>query len=159
MLRLEGDNNMAVQTVKGNYPHIEWVDLNNDGVLVEVAIVKKDAMGNIYYIRTDQLDNIDKSRLVKILQNRNAEMYELWDLMSNIMLGNGINALDYFHQVVTVLTPQGVKMKPKLGSIGTGGRAEIVLESLDTPAPTPGVKRGGKKAKAAAETDNTDEAE
>ena len=88
---------------RSRYPHIEWVDLTNDGTLVEVAVMRRDGLGNMYFVRLDALDEIDKRRLFKIVTNRNAELYELWDLMSNVTLGNGVNALEYFHQLVKSL--------------------------------------------------------
>lgn len=103
---------------QSKYPHIEWVDLSNDGTLTEVAAMRRDELGNLYFVRLDMLDEIDKKRLFKIVTNRNAELYELWDLMSNVTLGNGINALTYFHQLVKVRTPNGKIMTPTSGVIG-----------------------------------------
>jgi hypothetical protein len=103
---------------KSKYPHIEWADLNNEGTLTEVAVMRRDAIGNMYFVRLDVLDEIDKKRLFKIVTNRNAELYELWDLMSNVTLGNGVNALTYFHQLVKVRTPGGKVMTPTSGVMG-----------------------------------------
>lgn len=151
----------TVTTVKGSLPHIEWVDLNNDGTLVEVAVFKRDDFGNLYFIRVDNLDNVDKSRLVKVVQNRNANMYELWDLMSNLTLGNGINALDYFHQLVQVLTPAGKIMKPKLGQVGIRLVDETISSAptIDDLAPKATKKKSTYKKKAAAsdESETTEE--
>jgi hypothetical protein len=38
--------------------------------------------------------------------------------MSQVTLGNGANALDYFHQYVKVLTPGGAVINPTVGRIG-----------------------------------------
>lgn len=105
---------------EGNLPHIWWIDLKNDGVYVECAVMKKDHFGNVSYFALNTIDDIDKRRLKKIVTNRNANHFELWDLMSNITLNNGVNALEYFHQLVTVLTPSGRKMKPQKGAVGIG---------------------------------------
>ena len=108
---------MAVEVVQGKYPHIGWCDLEGKGTLTEIAIVKNGPTG-LFFIRLNRLDAIDKQRLFKIISNRNSKMYELWDLMSNITIGNGANALDYFHQHVKCLTPQGQIISPSLGRIG-----------------------------------------
>jgi len=109
-----------VRTGKGSLPHIEWIDLRGDGIMVECAVLKKDRLGNIYYIPVTSLDGIDKQRLARIITNRNANNFELWDLMSQITLNNGINALEYFHQLVKVISQDGVIMNPRAGVIGAG---------------------------------------
>lgn len=107
-----------VKTQKGKFPHVEWIDLYNEGVAYECAVMKRDGNGNISFIRIDQLDSIDRNRLARILRNRNATNYELWDLMSNVTLGNGVNALEYFHQMVRVITPSGKIIDPRSGKMG-----------------------------------------
>jgi len=111
---------MAIQQHAGNLPHIKWLELKGDGVLTECAVLKTDGFGNIHYIEVPILDSIDKQRLARILTNRNAPTFELWDLMSQITLNNGINALEYFHQLVKVISPDGVVMNPRQGVVGTG---------------------------------------
>ena len=93
--------------MQSKYPHVEWLDLHGTGVATECAILKKDASGNIYFFPLNALDMIDKKRIYDIVTNRNARMYELWDLMSQITMRNGVNALSYFHQLARVLTPSG----------------------------------------------------
>lgn len=109
-----------VQTVKSQYPHIEWIDLGSDGTLVECAIMKKDTTGNIYFFEVSKLDSIDRQRVLQIISDRNTNNFELWDLMANKVLGNGANALEYFHQLVKVITPSGKIINPQLGRIGAG---------------------------------------
>lgn len=137
---------MAITTHKGDLPHIEWIDLRQNGVLVECAVMKRDRNGNIYFIQTNVLDNTDRRRLGRILSNRNAKQFALWDLMSNITLNNGVNALEYFHQLVKVITPSGVISNPRSGEIGTG----IVLNEK---APTTKAKKKTVKV----EEDESDE--
>lgn len=122
---------MAVQMYEGNLPHIYWIDLKGDGVFTECAVMRKDALGNVYYFPLTALDNIDKRRLRRILTNRNANNFELWDLMSNITLNNGVNALDYFHQLVNVITPGGRIMKPQEGVVGVGTAGRIDTRNAD----------------------------
>ena len=110
---------------EGNLPHIGWIDLKNNGILSECAIMKTDGFGNIYFFEVNKLDNIDKKRLVRLVTSRNAESFELWDLMSQITLNNGVNALEYFHQLVRVISPDGVIYSPKSGVVGSIGTGEI----------------------------------
>lgn len=100
------------------YPHIEWIEVNSDGIMHECAVMKRDRAGNVLFIRTNDLDEIDKRRLAGILMDRNARNFELWDLMANKTLGNGMNALTYFNQLVKLLTPNGKVLDPKSGQIG-----------------------------------------
>ena len=104
------------EVVEGKFPHIEWLELNDDGVLYEVAVMKREPNGSVMFIRLDLLDEIDKTRLIKILKNRNIENFELWDMMSQVTLGNGANALKYFHQLVKILTPNGKVIDPRDGT-------------------------------------------
>ena len=124
---------MTVTTHKGQYPHIEWIDLKADGVLVECAIMKRDPNGNIYFFPLKFLDGVDKRRLFRIITNRNAAMYELWDLMSNITLGNGVNALEFFHQFVRVITPSGKIINPGAGTVGAA-EGVVQMRTQDDPA-------------------------
>lgn len=100
------------------YPHIEWLDLQNNGVLTESAIMKRDSNGNIYFFPVTSLDSVDKQRLRNILTGRNAKNFPLWDLMQQVTLGNGVNALEYFHQLVKVLTPNGQIIDATAGRVG-----------------------------------------
>ena len=111
---------MPITKRKGNFPHVSWLDLKGNGVLTECAIFKEDGLGNIYYIELPKLDGIDKNRLARIVRGRHAANYELWDLMSQVTLNNGLNALEYFHQLVKVITPDGIVMNPRAGIQGTG---------------------------------------
>lgn len=100
------------------FPHIEWIELNGDGILHECAVMKRDASGNLLFFKTNDLDEIDKKRLAGILMDRNSRSFELFDLMAQKTLGNGMNALAYFHQLVRQLTPNGKVMDPKSGQMG-----------------------------------------
>jgi hypothetical protein len=100
------------------FPHIEWIELNADGILHECAIMRRDASGNVLFFKTNDLDEIDKKRLAGILMDRNSRSFELYDLMAQKTLGNGMNALAYFHQLVRQLTPNGKVMDPRSGQMG-----------------------------------------
>jgi hypothetical protein len=92
--------------MEGKYRNLEWLELEG-GLMTECAIMERSLDGHTWFFPVASLDAIDRQRLLNILRNRNADMYSLWDLMSQITLGNGINALTYFNQLVKVLTPQG----------------------------------------------------
>ena len=108
----------TVKTLASKFPHVEWIDINKDGILHECAILKKDNNGNIFFFEIGPLDNIDKQRLFNLITNRNAHLHELWDLMSQTTLGNGINGLTYFHQLVRIITPSGKITSPRPGEMG-----------------------------------------
>ena len=117
-----------------NYPHVEWIDLYSDGTLHECAVLKRDNIGNVFFIRLRELDVVDKRRLAKILTGRNATNFPLWDLLFQTTLGNGMNALDYFHQYVKTRTPQGRIMVPQVGVMGAALAGVI---QAPTPAAAP----------------------
>ena len=103
------------------YPHIEWLELHSpDGIMHECAVMRRTGDGNVLFFKTNDLDEIDRRRLAGILADRNAGNFELWDLMSQKTLGNGMNALAYFNQLVKLLTPNGKIMDPKAGQVGSG---------------------------------------
>jgi len=135
---------MAVTKYEGNWPHTQWIDLKNNGVMIECAVLKEDGFGNIYYIEIPSLDGIDKNRIARILAKPRASEVPLWESMGLSQLKNGMNALDYFHQLVKIITPEGVIMNPRVGAIGTGKvdtvipknpQAEAVTESEDSRTP------------------------
>ena len=125
---------MAVNMREGNLPHIWWIDLKNDGVFVECAVMSKDNLGNVMYFALNNIDDIDKRRLFRIVSNRNAKHFELYDLMSTLTLNNGVNALVYFHQLVHVMTPSGRQMRPQHGVIGIGEGGRIDTRGKDKRA-------------------------
>lgn len=91
-----------------HFKHVYLVDINDDGQLFEVAVVKEDpASGSLIYINIALLDNTDKARLKKIVSSVHADKYALWELMSQERLPNGYNALDYFHQMVRIKNAPG----------------------------------------------------
>lgn len=120
---------MAVTTYKGQWPHTKWIDLKNDGVMNECAVLKEDGFGNIYYIEIPSLDNIDRERIARMLHQPRADEIPLWEIMGQTTLRNGMNGLDYFHQLVKVITPEGVIMNPRVGAVGTG-KVDTVLPKV-----------------------------
>lgn len=108
---------MQVQK-SAHHAHVEWIELHNDQVLHECAILKTNPDGAKLFFPINHLDEIDKKRLAGILADRNARQLELWDLMQQKTLGNGINALVYFHQFVKQLTQGGKVIDPRSGQVG-----------------------------------------
>lgn len=116
-----------------DFNHIKWIELHpkdRPGMMTECAVLKEDQFGNLFFFEVSKLDNIDRQRLFKLITNRHAKSLELWDLMSNHTLGNGMNALAYFHQLVNVITPEGVITNPRAGVIG----ASAGTVQVDAPA-------------------------
>ena len=153
---------MTVTAYDGKWPHTKWIDLKNNGVMVECAVLKTDGFGNIYYVEIPSLDNIDKDRISRMLGQPRAKEIPLWEIMGNTQLRNGMNGLDYFHQLVKVITPEGVIMNPRVGAVGTG-KVDTVLpkvqgdqmlaESANEDSRTPAQKRAETIAKRQAEAD------
>jgi hypothetical protein len=100
-------------------PHIFLCDVDDSGLLKEIALVKRFSDGSIYYIEIDSLHAIDKSRIKKIVTSQHADKYELWELMSQSKLSNGMNALDFFHS-------NNVKVKRPKGARASSGSLETV---------------------------------
>lgn len=103
--------------VPANQGHIEYQDIDGSGVLKEVAIVKRWEDGSFSYIETGILDQIDRGRLKTILMSPHADKYQLWELLSMAKINNGMNALDYFHQLTKKKNPKGSKERVIGGSI------------------------------------------
>ena len=104
--------------------HIEQLDIDDSGLLREVAVVKREDDGSIHYILIEQLHPLDKSRLKKIVTSQHADKYPLWELMSQVKLSNGMNALDFYHY-------NFVKVKRAPGSKAPGqglADAQIIVE-------------------------------
>lgn len=101
------------QTVgkKTDMNHVELIDIDDSGLLREVAVVKRDdSDGTLHYILIDSLAPIDKGRLKKIIMSPHSDKYPLWELMSQSSLSNGMNALDFFHyNFIKVKRPMGAK--------------------------------------------------
>lgn len=90
-----------------NFPHIKFIDLRGNGVMEEVAVMKVFENQDVAYIPISSLDPTDKSRLLKIVTSEHARMFELHELMKSHTLKNGMNALEFFQQLVRVRTASG----------------------------------------------------
>lgn len=116
-----------IELTPTSLPHIFLCDVDDSGLMKEIALVKKFKDGSIYYIEVEGLHKIDKSRLKKIVTSQHSDKYELWELMSQSKLSNGMNALDFFHSNnVKVKRPRGARASQGQGlesvtSLGDNG--------------------------------------
>lgn len=143
------------------FPHVKLVELYNDGVMHEVAVIKEDGNGDLYFIRADYLDEIDRIRLRQILSRRDANRYPLWDLLSQQTLPNGVNALEFFHQFVKVRSASGKIFTPGVGRIGAGRPKPIMKADLEKAAAAEqaaaqAAKKGPGRPPKAAETETAE---
>lgn len=122
-----------------SHPHIAWVDLHNNGTVVELAVIAIDQRtGDLYFIPIASLDAIDRVRLTYIVGKRDAHKYPLWDLMSNTTLKNGINALEYFQQLVKVRSVSGQIFAPNSGRMGIAAQHMSARPTVDAARRTAG---------------------
>ena len=117
-------------------PHIFRVDVDDSGLLQEVAIVKEETDGTIYYIPIAPLHQIDKQRLKKIVTSVHADKYPLWELLSQATLSNGMNALDFFHyNCVKTKRPKGaLASHDTLASVGGKISDKMIGSDFANPA-------------------------
>jgi len=95
------------------YRHYVSADIYGDSIARNILIVKEDEVtGDLYFIKEEDLDIVDQRRIAQILRKRNANQYPLWELLAETTLKNGMNALEYFHQLVQVRTATGKIVKP-----------------------------------------------
>lgn len=110
---------------------IKYLDLERNGIAVEVTVVKvvevSKGENEIWFIRNDELDSIDRQRLLEVLQKsaRVDDYQPLYETLADVTLGNGVNALDYFHQYVKVLYPSGTIRRPKLGRVAAKTQSQF----------------------------------
>lgn len=106
------------------------IDWDDNGRFEEIAVVKEDESdGTIYGIRINDLHPIDKARLKRIITNQHADKYPLWELMSQITLKNGYNALDFFHtNYVRVKRIKGAVVSGGLMDVRTDGEADKMFD-------------------------------
>jgi len=121
-------NSTPIEIRQGKFPHTGWLDLSGKGVWTEVAIMAVDNNGNVHFFPLTALDRIDRQRFFNIISNRNANQFPLYELCSQTTLGNGINALTYFQQLVKVLTPTLQILTPRVGQIGGSVAAAVPMQ-------------------------------
>ena len=57
-------------------------------------------------------------------------------MLAQHTLGNGMNALDYFHQLVKIITPSGTILDPKQGVVGVRQGTVQLAEAAPQSPPT-----------------------
>lgn len=114
----------SIPKQKTAFQHVFLVDINDNGILREVAVLKEDPIsGTLIYIDIALLDNIDKGRLKRLVTSVHADKYALWELMDQDRLPNGMNALDYFHQMTRTKAAPGY-VNTSMGGGLAGARME-----------------------------------
>jgi hypothetical protein len=108
----------SIDIKPGKYPHTGWVDISGKGVWTEVAVMSVDQGGSLHFFPLTALDRIDRQRFFNIITSRVAGSFPLYDLCAQTTLGNGVNALTYFQQLVKVLTVSGQVLEPRVGQRG-----------------------------------------
>ncbi len=111
-------NQTSIQIRPGKFPHTGWIDISGKGVWEEVAIMSIDQGGSVHFFPLTALDRIDRQRFFNLVTTRTANSFPLYELCAQVTLGNGINALTYFQQLVKVLTPSRQVIAPRVGQIG-----------------------------------------
>ena len=111
-------NPTPIEIRPGKFPHTGWIDIAGKGVWTEVAIMTVDNNGNIHFFPLTALDSIDRQRFFNLISSRTAGSFPLYELCAQVTLGNGVNALTYFQQLVKVLTPTHQILAPRVGQIG-----------------------------------------
>lgn len=116
--------------------HVEYVDVNNDGVLEEIAVVKRAEDGTLHYIDIAPLDSIDKARLKRIVTSQHADKYPLWELLAQSKLENGMNALDFFHSnLIKVKRGTGTTSTQFGGGLASAGKLEAKMPGTEFSNP------------------------
>lgn len=83
----------------GARQHMAALPLEANGTATECIILKRYPNKDMVFIPVNSMDQIDRERIKKFLGEPHCEKFELWDLLSHRQLGNGQNALEYFHQL------------------------------------------------------------
>ena len=113
------------------YRFMEWLDIEGNGMLTECAIMKKTPAGDVFFFPMSSLDSIDLQRFKTIISHPEANMYdELWKLLEQKTLGNGINALTYFNQLVKQRSTGGVILP-----FGTNKQSAFIQHQAPMQAP------------------------
>jgi len=137
---------MKVNLRDSNLPHIKWCEIQaGSGIEEEVCVMRIDpSNGDVYFFSVGALDATDRQRLIEIERMRNANLYEMWDLMKNHTLRNGVNALEYFHQLVQVRTVTGRVIDPNVTRRGGVALPQAAVDAI-TPEEKNRARKGNSK--------------
>lgn len=129
------------------YKHYRAMDIYGNGIGYNVVVIKEDPNGDVYFIKEEDMDGVDLRRMASILQKRDADKTPLWDLMDQVTLKNGMNALEYFHQLVLVRTSSGQVISPS--STRRGLRQTLnPMQPSRAPQPQPQAQESAPKPEA-----------
>ncbi len=105
--------------------HIQWLPLYDQHVNIECAVLRRFPNNDILVVTIESLDEIDRKRLLNAFMRTNSHALELWEVLQSITMNNGINALEYFHQLAIMKTASGVVMKPQIGRASASAAATV----------------------------------
>lgn len=100
------------------YNHVYWCDVKGQGLIQEVVVVAHNPNGTVWFIPVESLDYIDRARMFRLINDRTSTMLPLYEIMSHSRLNNGINALEYFQQLVKMMAPNGTVVRANAGLMG-----------------------------------------
>lgn len=125
--------------IQGAGPHLYWIELYSDNNVHECVVVKHARDGSVIFIKTNELDAIDRDRLARILNQRNAHQYEVAELMAQTTLPNGVNALVYFNNLARMITPTGRIMELREGvhALQSAAGVQRVSDLVQAPVSAP----------------------
>ncbi len=109
-------NNTRFQESK--YSHVYWADLNGAGIIQEVVVIAAAPNGTVWFIPVSCLDHIDRIRMFRLINDRTSNMLPLYEVMMHTRLNNGVNALEYFHQLTKMMTPNGLVTRVNTNIMG-----------------------------------------
>lgn len=99
--------------MKNYEKHIDLMELDESGIKREVAVLKRWKDGSVSYIQVDTLDKYDVGRIRSAIEGPLGDKYELHEILALTKLNNGMNALDFFHQLAKVKRPDGTRALPQ----------------------------------------------
>lgn len=138
------------QGIQHKYRFMEWLDIDGSGMVTECAIMKKTPAGDVFFFPLRSLDMVDLQRFKAIISHAEAGMYdELWRLLEQKTLGNGVNALVYFNQLVKQRTANGTILP-----FGTNKQSVFMAPPVEQPAPQPSTVKAAAPAQQAESFDN-----
>lgn len=109
-------NNVRFQASK--FSHVYWADIKGNGLIEEVVVIAHAPNGTVWFVPVNSLDHIDRARMFRLINDRTSTMLPLYEIMSHTRLNNGVNALEYFHQITKMMTPGGVITRVNSGYLG-----------------------------------------
>lgn len=119
--------------------HVRLVDYDGSGIKREIAVLKEFKDGTVSYIQLDLLDRFDLSRMRQAIEGPHGAQYELYEILSNINLSNGMNALDYFHQIAKIkpgdgtVTPQVAPRRSVRNARKDDARTKVIGSEFSDP--------------------------